>query len=465
MIGTQQFRADYSIQYPTSFHINEPFEQQVLIVGGGGNGKGRWGGRGGEVKYEKILMPSLAGTLLKFQVAKTGSEGNTSLRDGNDNIIIEAKGATGPKGHGIRIQDYGWDLFVGGAGANGGIFTDPEDSYEGGGGGGGQGAEGGSGGKGGDGGKSNYGGGGGGKGGNGGIGAEKVILNTIKNPPFTSNTSVDVSGTEWASPLFPDTGWTVSAKSIFSDFHKNWYAFNHTANNYQDCWHSGFGDAVTSSDPQWLSIAFPIKVFLDSYEITSRGGNHATWFPSEWVVQGKSDSGTWINVENSTRQESSWNSGETKTYNSNFTSDRGAFQVYRMYISNSQRNSNDTDNSFVAIGNWQLNVQPSIVSEENQDVGDGETASSLDGGNGGTPPYPHRNFGDPDKGDMHWGSIYGGNNGPWEEGKGGKSFGSRGGGGGAGANTGGGGGGGGGYYGEAEGGEGGSGLIMFFGKA
>ncbi|KAF5829760.1 hypothetical protein DUNSADRAFT_15542 [Dunaliella salina] len=153
---------------------------KALVVGGGGNGRGLpscKGGQGGEVKYEQIILPR---GWIDIKVAKTGSEGDTVILahdHGQEKILIVAKGAQGSKGNGKRIQEFGRDYYVGGAGGDGTNMDAP------GGGGGGAGksrsirdislgrtkvA-----GKGGDGGSSNYGGGGGGddgKGGNGGKG-------------------------------------------------------------------------------------------------------------------------------------------------------------------------------------------------------------------------------------------------------------------------------------------------------
>lgn len=169
-----------------------------------------------------------------------------------------------------------------------------------------------------------------------------------ENPVFTGNSSVtSIAQYGW------DTlnNWKVSASSILNSDTDAWKAFNKTTNGSIDCWHSA-ETTPSITNPQWLEIEYPYPVVIQSYSITSRN-NGFILFPTRWRLQGSNNGTTWINLE-STRIETEWGQNVAKTYEDHINAKRIAYKRYRLLIEGARQSTGNSNNKYVAIGNWSL---------------------------------------------------------------------------------------------------------------
>lgn len=183
---------------------------------------------------------------------------------------------------------------------------------------------------------------------------DENTFSPVPNPAFTSNTTVDVTGTAWDN-TYQDRDlriyWRADA-STYTTVFLPWKGFNKTVVDVDDCWLSQGIDTVSTSHPQWLSVQYPVAVRVTSYSITSRNDANNTRYPTNWILQGKERSGGWTDLETLERTASSWSASETKSYDNGFLSDRSSYREYRLFIT-----GNSSDDQYVAIGDWTLNVQ------------------------------------------------------------------------------------------------------------
>jgi hypothetical protein len=181
----------------------------------------------------------------------------------------------------------------------------------------------------------------------------EVSFKSVDNPPFTSNSVVNTTVTPWDASSILKSGWTASASSIYTgDGFPAWKGVNGFVVDSNDAWISG--GTPTTISPEWLEVAFPIPVYIVSYNITSRNGG-VTRFPSRWILQGNVPGDTWVNLESTYRSESTWAAGETKVYASGFSTTQ-RYVKYRLFIENANTSSSDSTDIDVAIGNWSLQV-------------------------------------------------------------------------------------------------------------
>lgn len=172
---------------------------------------------------------------------------------------------------------------------------------------------------------------------------ESDKVTTRENPRFTFTDSATVA-TDFSSVYKweTDENWGAAASSFLADASNNdygqaWQAFNKTAINNADCWHSN-----TGLDFEWLEIKYPYAVSVFSYTVTSRANGLGIY---RWNLQGSNDRNTWIDLEE-TRTASSWGSSQTRSYTDNINNEQVDFLYYRLYI---QKTS-----AYVAVGDWSL---------------------------------------------------------------------------------------------------------------
>jgi len=111
------------------------------------------------------------------------------------------------------------------------------------------------------------------------------------NPVFMSDGTAEVVHTSWDTAdgrrQGREGGWKVSASTVLSSGVPAWKGFNKTAVDDNDCWHSA--NTLSASNPEWLSIQYPVPVVLRSYSITARNGTTSIWYPTSWVIQGSNE--------------------------------------------------------------------------------------------------------------------------------------------------------------------------------
>lgn len=194
----------------------------------------------------------------------------------------------------------------------------------------------------------------------------------LESPPFTGTTNAETSGTPWALSNVTARGWAVAASSVDTSSRKVWKAFNKTALDSLDMWHSDL-----TMPGEWLSIAFPLPVRIKSYAITSRNNSNYVWFPAEWILQGRDTStGEWTDLEINRRTESTWDAAVRKTYAHGFQASAiyEHYREYRLYFYASRKTNTESDGSYVVIGDWTLDVESPF---------DGPFLDGRAGGSGG----------------------------------------------------------------------------------
>jgi hypothetical protein len=173
---------------------------------------------------------------------------------------------------------------------------------------------------------------------------------TRTNPPMTSDTTANVTGTIWETEDIT-SGWTASASSINSGDFEDWKGFNKTTSDSFDCWHSADNDPF----PQWLEIQYPVLTKIRSYSITSRNITNGDHYPPLiWRLQGKATlSDEWTNIEDTDRNEPTWAFNTTKNYE--VLENDTYYIAYRLFIKDSSGTGTGSTVR-VIIGNWTLNV-------------------------------------------------------------------------------------------------------------
>jgi hypothetical protein len=168
-----------------------------------------------------------------------------------------------------------------------------------------------------------------------------------ENPKFTGLTSIQTDD-NWTS----GTGWQAASSSTFAHG-EAWKAFNKTNTDGYDGW-VGDGNAVTTTDPEWVRIKYPEPVVVKKYSITSRNELPGVIFPTKWRLEGTNNiTGEWVPLE-TYREEASWEVNTTKDFTVGINETGTAYLYYRLYIIDAQTSNTNTANKYVAIGDWVL---------------------------------------------------------------------------------------------------------------